>query len=51
MDILNKNRNFINDPYWKNLLFYLDSNEIDLLQEKIVELRLSSHMMITCTKP
>ena len=51
IDILNKNINFIQDPYWKNLLSYLDAIELDNLQTKIVEMGISSHMMITCTKP
>ena len=51
MDILNKNKHLIKDPYWNNLLSYLDQNELDKMQEKIVELGISSHMMITCRKP
>lgn len=51
MDILIKNKKLIKDPYWDNLLSYLDQNELDKMQEKIVELGISSHMMITCTKP
>ena len=51
MDILSKNRHLIKDPYWKNLLTYLNINELDKIQEKISELGLSSHMMITCRKP
>ena len=51
MDILSKNKNVIQDPYWRNLLSYLDQNELDKLQDKIVELGISSHMMITCKKP
>ena len=51
MDILSKNRHLIKDPYWKNLFTYLNINELDKMQEKISELGLSSHMMITCRKP
>lgn len=50
IDILNKNINFIQDPYWKNLLSYLDAIELDNLQIKIVEMGMSSHMMITAIK-
>jgi hypothetical protein len=50
MDILNKNKNYIQDPYWKNLLSYLDQKELDIMQDKIVELGISSHMMMTCKK-
>ena len=51
MDIINKNIEFIDDPYWRNLITYLDQKEMNLLQDKIVELGLSSHMMVTCIKP
>jgi hypothetical protein len=51
IDILSKNINLIQEPYWKNLLSYLNQNELDKMQEKIVELGISSHMMITCLKP
>jgi hypothetical protein len=51
IDILSKNKNVIKDPYWRNLLSYLDQNELDKLQDKIVEIGISSHMMITCKKP
>jgi uncharacterized protein (DUF302 family) len=50
IDILNKNINFIQDPYWKNLLSYLDTIELDNLQTKIAEMGMSSHMMITAIK-
>jgi hypothetical protein len=50
IDILNKNINFIQDPYWKNLLSYLNAIELDNLQTKIVEMGMSSHMMITAIK-
>ncbi|MCF8340953.1 MAG: class I SAM-dependent methyltransferase [Chitinophagaceae bacterium] len=50
IDILTKNLNLIQDPYWKNLLSYLDANELDNLQTKIVEMGMSSHMMITSIK-
>ena len=50
-DIIIKNKEFIRDPYWKNLFSYLDQNDLDKMQDKIVEMGLSSHMMITCIKP
>ena len=50
MDILYKNKNLIKDPYWKNLFSYLDQNELEKMQEKIVEMGISSHMMVTCQK-
>lgn len=50
IDILNKNKHLIKDPYWKNLLSYLDQNELDKIQDKIIEMGLSSHMMITAIK-
>lgn len=51
VDILLKNKEFIKDTYWKNLLSYLNQSELESLQSKIVELGISSHMMITCKKP
>lgn len=51
MDIISKNKDHVKDPYWKNLLSYLDQNDLDNIQEKIAEIGLSSHMMITCKKP
>lgn len=51
MDIIYKNKDYIKDPYWKNLLTYFDQNDLDSMQEKIAEIGLSSHMMITCKKP
>ena len=50
MDIIIKNKEFVKDPYWKNLFSYLDQNDLDKMQDKIVEMGLSSHMMITCIK-
>ena len=51
IDILLKNKEYIQDTFWKNLLTYLNEKELEKLQSKIVELGLSSHMMITCKKP
>jgi hypothetical protein len=51
IDILQKNKENIQDPFWKNLLTYFNENELEKLQSKIAELGLSSHMMITCKKP
>lgn len=51
MDIIIKNKRHIKDSYWKNLIDYLDKQDIVNLQEKIVDMGLSSHMMITCKKP
>ena len=50
VDILKKNRGYITDTFWTNLLDYLEGSELDTLQSKIVELGLSSHMMITCKR-
>jgi len=50
VDILKKNSGYIADAFWKNLLVYLEGSELDTLQLKIVELGLSSHMMITCKR-
>ena len=51
VDILVKNIKHINDPYWKNVLSYYNQTDLDNLQNRIVYLGLSSHMMITCKKP
>ena len=50
MDILKKNKEFINEPYWKNIINYSSETELDNIQNFIAESGLSSHMMITCTK-
>ena len=50
MDILNKSKDDIKDPYWKNLFNYLTEHDLDKLQSSIVESKLSSHMMICCQK-
>lgn len=50
VDILHKNKEHIKDKFWKNLFDYLNESELEKLQSKIVELGLSSHMMITCKK-
>tara|TARA_X000000368_G_C23036386_1_gene714759 strand:- start:1267 stop:2256 length:990 start_codon:yes stop_codon:yes gene_type:complete len=51
IDIIIKNKEFVRDPFWKNLILYLDQNDLDKMQDKIVEMGLSSHMLITCRKP
>jgi len=50
MDILKKNKEFINEPYWKNIINYSSELELDNIQNFIAKSGLSSHMMITCTK-
>ena len=50
MDILKKNKEFINEPYWKNIINYSSETELDNIQNFIAKSGLSSHMMITCTK-
>lgn len=51
IDILKNNKQFINELSWKNILEYANEEELSKLQEYIVKLGLSSHMMITCKKP
>jgi len=51
IDILKKNKQYIKDDFWKNLLEYLDEHELLGLQDMIASSGLSSHMMITCIKP
>ena len=50
MDILKNNQDYINEPSWKNILKYLNEDELSKMQESIVNLGLSSHMMIICKK-
>ena len=50
MDILKKNKEFINEPFWKNIINYSSELELDNIQNFIAKSGLSSHMMITCTK-
>lgn len=50
MDIIKKNVQFIQDPFWKNVLTYLNDQELDDMQNFIASSGLSSHMMITFTK-
>ena len=50
MDILVKNIQFINDPFWINLIKYSTVEEIDNFQNFVSTSGLSSHMMITCIK-
>ena len=50
VDILKNNQVCINESSWKNILKYLNQDELSNLQESIVNLGLSSHMMLTCKK-
>jgi hypothetical protein len=50
IDILMKNKQFLKDKFWKNLLEYQNEIELNVLQEFIASSGLSSHMMITCIK-
>jgi SAM-dependent methyltransferase len=51
IDILVKNKQFLQDNFWKNVLDYQNESELASLQEFIASSGLSSHMMITCIKP
>jgi len=51
IDILLKNKQFLQDKFWKNVLEYQNESELNSLQEFIAFSGLSSHMMITCIKP
>jgi hypothetical protein len=51
IDILKKNKQYIKDDFWKNVIEYLDEHELTDLQDLIASSGLSSHMMITCIKP
>jgi hypothetical protein len=50
VDIIFKNRELVNDPFWSNLLNYSTNDELNDIQDFISRSGLSSHMMITCTK-
>jgi hypothetical protein len=51
IDILKKNKEYISDIFWKNVLDYLNESELSGLQDFIATSGLSSHMMISCIKP
>lgn len=51
MDIIRKNKKFIKDAFWKNVIEYLTEDELSIMQDFIASSGLSSHMMITCVKP
>lgn len=50
IDIIKKNKHFIKDNFWRNVLDYLDEQELFQLQDFIANFGLSSHMMITSIK-
>jgi hypothetical protein len=50
MDILMKNKQYIKDPFFKNVIDYSSENELAEMQDFIAKSGLSSHMMITCQK-
>ncbi len=50
IDILQNNKHFIKEPFWKNVLGYCSEDELANIQQLIAENGLSSHMMITCKK-
>lgn len=50
MDIISKNKQYINDPFWRNVIDYSTQEELSNMQEFIAGSGLSSHMMITCMK-
>ena len=50
IDILERNKEFINDKFWLNFLDYSNNEEKDLMQNFLASSGLSSHMMITCIK-
>jgi hypothetical protein len=50
VDILKKNKQYIKDPFFKNILAYYNEKELSDLQDFIANSGLSSHMMVTCIK-
>jgi len=50
IDILERNKKFINDNFWINFLDYANEDEKDKMQNFISSSGLSSHMMITSIK-
>lgn len=50
LDIIKNNKEFITDNFWKNIIEYLNTEELEMLQDDIASKGLSSHMMITCRK-
>jgi hypothetical protein len=50
VDILKKNKKYIKDSFFKNILAYYNEKELSDLQNFIANSGLSSHMMVTCIK-
>jgi hypothetical protein len=50
IDIIRKNKKYIKDPFWKNVIDYSIEKELSDMQDFIAKSGLSSHMMITCLK-
>ncbi len=50
IDILERNKKFIKDKFWRNFLDYSNNEEKDLMQNYIANSGFSSHMMITAIK-
>ena len=50
IDILNKNKKYIKDTFWSNVIEYSNQKELFQIQDFISSSGLSSHMMITCIK-
>lgn len=51
IDIICRNKEYINDPFWKNFVSYASPVQLEALQTAIAQTGFSSHMMITCKKP
>jgi hypothetical protein len=51
LDIISRNKEYIKGPFWRNLVSYASSEQLEALQNAIAQTGFSSHMMITCKKP
>ena len=50
IDILSKNKQYLKNDFWINLIEYSNQDELEKLQSYIVDMGISSHMMITAKK-
>lgn len=50
LDIIKRNKDYIIDEFWKNLIEYASEDQLDILQNSLAEAGFSSHMMVTCRK-
>lgn len=50
IDIINNNKDFLDDKFWKDFLDYSSDEEKEKMQKYLSDNLLSSHMMVVCRK-